>query len=99
MQDLFNELDTDHDGLIDGPALHKALAAVGCDLNEHDVREFLAVSKVDSRHAAGRIDINEFIAALFDSERVVALKPEMVRAAVVGTPRRRGTGHECAPPR
>ncbi len=78
-QKLFNELDTDGDGLIDGGALHRGLEKVGCNLSARDVREFLAVSAVDTGRGAGLIDINEFIAALFDSEAVVSLHPDMVR--------------------
>ncbi len=85
LQKLFNELDTDGDGLIDGGALHRGLATVGCNLSARDVREFLAVSAVDTHQGTGQIDINEFIAALFDSEKVVSLHPDIVSMTCIYT--------------
>ncbi|KAJ9530088.1 hypothetical protein QJQ45_023367 [Haematococcus lacustris] len=82
LKEMFAKLDTDGDGLIDGKALHLGLEAVGCKLSEHDVAEFLAVSLVDSHRqgpvGGGLIDPNEFIAALFNNQAILAKRPGLV---------------------
>lgn len=45
-QDVFEEMDLDHDGVITGQQLHEGLAKMGATISERDVAEFLKVSKV-----------------------------------------------------
>lgn len=71
---VFEEMDLDHDGVITGQQLHEALAKMGATISERDVAEFLKVSKVDS-HADG-INFNEFIAAMFDSQKLAKAEVE-----------------------
>lgn len=89
----FREADVDGDGRLTVKQLHSALKAVGV-ADEHaaaDVDEFAEVCRADEHIAppaagvsaedVGTVDYGEFLAALFDADRVIHTRPDVLLAA------------------
>jgi Ca2+-binding EF-hand superfamily protein len=84
----FGAADVDGDGKLTIKQLHAALKAVGVadEQAAADVDEFAAVCRADDHVAAsgadvGTVDYDEFLAALFDADRVIHTRPDVLLAA------------------
>jgi Ca2+-binding EF-hand superfamily protein len=83
----FREADADGDGRLTVAQLHSALKAVGIAEQQAaaDVDEFAEVCRVDDHIEAGKevgtVDYGEFLAALFDADRVIHTRPDVLLAA------------------
>lgn len=84
----FRDADVDGDGKLTVKQLHAAVKAVGV-ADEHaagDVDEFAAVCRADdhvteSGEEVGTVDYDEFLAALFDADRIIHTRPDVLLAA------------------
>eukprot|EP00798_Chlamydomonas_sp_ICE-L_P018948 gene18948-25518_t len=66
LRELFSAMDTNCDGCIDSADLHNALAKVGAAIDELEMQDLFHASVIDGH---GKIDYEEFIAAMLDSSR------------------------------
>ncbi len=65
-QELFQVMDDDQDGLINAADLHRALDQVHAAIDPREMQQLLSASDLDGR---GRIDYEQFLAAMLDSDR------------------------------
>jgi calcium-dependent protein kinase len=70
-QELFVAMDRNNDGCIDSNDLHAALEKVGAAIDEKEMKDLFSASDVDG---TGKINYDQFIAAMLDTNRVAKRK-------------------------